>query len=48
MQSYFTVEGMKDFLGEGVEIMEFNIVTLCDETGKEKDKRAHLVIRKNG
>lgn len=47
VQSYFTVEGMKDFLGEGVEIMEFNIVTLCDETGKEKNKRAHLVIRKN-
>ena len=46
VQSYFTVKTIKDFLSE-FEIVDFNIITWCDEFGNENNKRAHLVIQKS-
>ena len=46
VQSYFTVDAIKDFLGEDIEIVELNIIMQSDEDGNEKYKRAHVVVRK--
>lgn len=47
IQSYFTVDSIKEFIGNDFEILQFKIVTWTDEMGLETSKRAHLIIRKN-
>lgn len=44
IQSYFTVETIKKFLSE-FEIVDFKIITLTDDAFREKNKRAHIVVR---
>lgn len=44
VQSYFTVESIKEFLSE-FEIVDFHIITLTDDVFQEKNKRAHVIIK---
>lgn len=46
VQSYFTVERIKELIGNRAEILEFKIITWGNETGNQINRRAHLVIRK--
>jgi SAM-dependent methyltransferase len=46
VQSYFTIESIKAFVGIEAEIIEFKIISWKDEKGKEYHRRAHLIIRK--
>lgn len=46
IQSYFTLDEIKDFLGESVQIIEFKVITWSDDEGNEYNRRAHLIIRK--
>ncbi|PWT26055.1 methyltransferase domain-containing protein [Butyrivibrio fibrisolvens] len=44
IQSYFTVDSIKEFLSE-FDIIDFNIITSTDDTGTLRNKRAHLIIK---
>lgn len=44
IQSYFTVESIKNFLSD-YEIIDFNIITSMDDAGTLRNKRAHLIIK---
>lgn len=46
IQSYFTVDSIKEFIGDKVEIIEFKIISRGDENGIVHNRRAHLVIQK--
>lgn len=46
VQSYFTVQSIKEFLPPSVEIIDFKIINWCNENDVPFNKRAHLVIRK--
>ncbi len=46
VQSYFNLSAIKNFFGEGVEIVEFKIITWSDEKGDENNKRAHIIVKK--
>lgn len=46
VQSYFTAETIRDFLGKSVEIVDFKIIVWRDEREKEFSRRAHIIIRK--
>ncbi len=43
-QSYFTIESIKSFLSE-FEIIDINVISCMDETGKLRNKRAHIIIK---
>lgn len=46
VQSYFTCDSIKEFLGNKVEIIRFEIIIQKDDKQNVLGKRAHLVIRK--
>lgn len=46
IQSYFTVDSIKKFLGESVKIIEFNMISWSDINYVEKNRRAHIIIQK--
>jgi ubiquinone/menaquinone biosynthesis C-methylase UbiE len=46
IQSYFTIDSIKDFIGSEWEILEFKVITCQLEGEYECDKRAHLIIKK--
>lgn len=48
VQSYYSVDGIKRLIGDRFDIIEFKVITWADEYGKEHNRRAHLIIRKNG
>lgn len=48
VQSYFTTDTIKKFLGETIEIIEFKVITYSDENGNKTNRRAHLIIQKRG
>ena len=46
IQSYFTVDTIKSFIGDMVKIIEFKMITWCDENDNEINRRAHIIIQK--
>lgn len=49
IQSYFTIDSIKDFVCRGgvqAKIIEFKIATWTDDKGNEIDKRGHIIIQK--
>lgn len=46
IQSYFTVDTIKSFLGNVVKILEFKIIIWNDEQDNEYNRRAHIIIQK--
>lgn len=46
IQSYFTVDTIKGFIGWEAEIIEFKIIKETDDAENEIGKRAHLIIQK--
>lgn len=44
VQSYFTTDTIKKFLGETIEIIEFKAITYSDENGNKTNRRAHVII----
>lgn len=47
IQSYFTKDSIKEFLGSEIQIVEFKIIMCADENGCVFDKRAHIIGCKN-
>ena len=46
IQSYFTEESIREFVGTGFEIVDFKIITWNDEKGKMLNRRAYIIIKK--
>lgn len=46
IQSYFDVNSVKSFFGDGFRIIEFKIIVWENEEGIENNRRAHLIIQK--
>lgn len=46
VQSYFTIDTIKKFLGESIEIVDLKVITYSDENGNETNKRARLIVQK--
>lgn len=46
IQSYFTCDSIREFLGERAEIIRFEIITHSDEQKNITGRRAHLIIQK--
>lgn len=46
IQSYFTVDSIKKFLGESVKIIEFKMISWSDINYVEENRRAHIIIQK--
>lgn len=46
IQSYFSVDAIRDIFGGSVEIIEFKIITWSDENDYEINRRAHIIVQK--
>lgn len=46
IQSYFTIEGIKEFVGSRCEIIDFKIIVWNDDKWNEINRRAHIIIKK--
>ena len=46
VKSYFTIESLKEFIGNKADIIEFKVIHWTDDENMEYWRRAHLVIQR--
>lgn len=45
-QSYYTIESIREFVGDLAKIVDFKVIVWNDENGKEMNRRAYCIIKK--